>query len=471
MTNPFLARALELDPDGLAAGDGRDQLTYRELADESERAARELKRAGVEAGSVVALHSRPGIPGLVFLHGVWSAGASVAPLNAGWTPRELKEALEILRPHFLLDATSGARSLKARSLEGVGGVESPSGGEDRTARDLPGPVAHLLTSGTTGRPRRVTLSVDNLMASAEASRERLGLRPDDRWLASLSTAHVGGLALVSRAAFLGSGLVMTSAFQTEAFLELARDGRISHASLVPTMLRRVLRTVGKGSAPGSLRCLLIGGAAAPRGLVADALAAGFPLALTYGLTEASSQVATAPPSLVREKPGTVGMPLPGMEVRVGEGGEILVRGRMVATGCAGDDGWLETGDLGRLDRDGHLWVTGRLSERIVSGGVNVDPREVEEVLLRHDEVASAVVLGLPDPEWGERVAAAVVPVGSGRSPEDELRRHLRGSLSPAKRPKEIRFVETLPVNANGKIDRREVRRLFAGTVPPEEDLP
>jgi len=298
------------------------------------------------------------------------------------------------------------------------------------------------------------------MASARASRERLGLAPSDRWLGSLSPAHVGGLALLTRAAALGSGVVLRGAFRAETFLALAEEGAITHASLVPTMLHQVLAALGKGRAPPSLRCVLLGGAPAPEALLAEALAAGFPMALTYGLTEASSQVATAEPDLVLRKPGTVGAPLPGVEVSVAEEGELLVRGPTVAPGLADGDGWLRTGDLARMDGDGHLWIVGRASDRIISGGVKVDPAEVEAVLSGHPGVLEAAVVGLPDPEWGERVVAAVVSV-HGRGPsEAELGEKVRAALSAAKWPRAWRFVEALPRNATGKVDREGVRALF-----------
>jgi O-succinylbenzoic acid--CoA ligase len=273
---------------------------------------------------------------------------------------------------------------------------------------------------------------------------------------------VGGIALLTRGALLGSTLVLRGAFRPDIFLELAQEGRITHASLVPTMLQRILEAWGSRPAPPSLRCILMGGAASPRELVEEALALGFPLALTYGLTEASSQVATAPPRLVRRKPGTVGPPLSGVRLRLGKDGEILLKGPTVAPGRTGPDGWLHTGDLARSDDQGHLWIVGRLSERIISGGVNVDPLEVEEVLAAHDGVREVAVVGVPDPTWGERVVAAVVPLPEGSPSAAGLEALARANLSPAKRPREVRFLEALPRNTNGKVDRGRVRTILAG---------
>jgi O-succinylbenzoic acid--CoA ligase len=226
------------------------------------------------------------------------------------------------------------------------------------------------------------------------------------------------------------------------------------------MLHQALEAWGKRAAPDSLRCLLIGGAPAREELVHAALEAGFPIALTYGLSEATSQVATAPPALVREKPGTVGAPLPGVKVRVSERGELLVMGPTVAPGQAREDGWLHTGDLVRKDEDGHLWITGRWSELIISGGVNVDPVEVEKALEAHPQVDEVVVAGVPDREWGERVVAGVVSSTPGPPLKEELDDLARVTLSSAKRPRAIRFLESVPRNPNGKVDREKIRALF-----------
>ena len=202
-----------------------------------------------------------------------------------------------------------------------------------------------------------------------------------------------------------------------------------------------------------------------------ALAAGLPLALTYGMTEACSQVATAPPALVRARPGTVGAPLDGVEVQTAADGEIEVRGEMVARAyfrggpITGPDGWYPTGDLGRLDPDGHLWVTGRKAHRIVSGGVNVDPTEVEQVLAAHPSVAEAAVVGLPDPEWGERVAAGVVPVRGDGAGTETLHRYCREALGPAARPGVLSLLKALPRNPNGKVDRARLAALLAEPGP------
>jgi O-succinylbenzoic acid--CoA ligase len=394
----------------------------------SER-AEELRAQGTPAGTIVPLTVDPDVETVLRLLAIWRVGATPAPLNS-----KLTEAERSAASHALEGRRSDAQAV-------------------------------LWTSGTEGRPRGVAISYRNFAASALASRARLDLIPEDAWLASLSPAHVGGLALVTRALLVGSRLVVVGAFDAGRTLGLIAAGTVTHASLVPTQLLRLLDISGGQPPPDTFRCALIGGAHAPDGLVSRALDAGWPLALTYGMTEATSQVATASPELTRRKPGTVGKPLDGVEVRIAADGEILVRGPTVAMGYVGTDvtdvvapdGWLHTGDIGRLDDEGDLWVTGRRAERIVTGGVTVDAVEVEEALRAYPAVADACVVGLPDAEWGQRVAAWVVPEGDGVD-ATELGHFLRGRLSGPKLPRVLHVGDVLPRNPNGKVDRAAVLR-------------
>ncbi len=215
------------------------------------------------------------------------------------------------------------------------------------------------------------------------------------------------------------------------------------ASLVPTMLAR-LREAGLSAAP-ALRAILLGGGPAPAELVGWATDVGLPVMPTYGMTETASQIATAAPG------ERAGRPLPGVELEIAADEEILVRGPMVAPGALAGDGWLHTGDAGRIDGDGLLHVHGRLKELIVTGGENVAPAEVEQVLLAHPAVADAAVAGLPDPEWGEAITAYVVLDGDAAAAQ--LADWCRERLPGYKVPKRIETVASIPRNAAGKILR------------------
>lgn len=483
-----LRRAASRRPDATAADAPGERWSYRRLDREADRLARRL--AGRLAGGSrdSASPGRPTVaaflprrpPSLAAVHGVPRSGAVLAPLPRGWTERELASYVERVQPDLLLaPAEPGERAgaavpnvprLPLRSGAGADrGPEAPE--EARASAGPPGAGTEpgrdhslVATSGSTGSPRSVRLTWRNHLASAAGARERLDLRPRDRWHASLSLAHVGGVALAVRAAAVGSAVVLHGGFDAGVLSRLIDDGEVSHASLVPVMLRRLLDARGDRPPPDSFRCALVGGAGTPPELLDRALSAGLPVALTYGLSEACSQVATARPDLVRDRPGTVGPPLPGVEVRTGEEGEILVRGPTVSPGyldggSAVTDGWLRTGDAGRLDDEGHLWVTGRLSESIVTGGTTVHPSEVEEALREHPGVRDAAVVGIPSEEWGEVVGAAVVPADAGPGPDD-LDRWARERLSAPRRPRRWILREELPRTGSGKADREAMRELL-----------
>ncbi len=497
-----VARGARAHPGRIALDDGGAGLSYRDLDAAADRLARRLVTLGVERGDTVAMLASAGPGAVAAIYAAQRAGAALAPLNPVLARHEMRVALALAPPAVVL--CDPVHLALARDVVGtVGGGESrvfslesqdaPPGDRQRAAgrpaaddlrrvipsdAPLPGSgpedvVAILRTSGTGGRARAVALTRRNYRASARAVRARLALGPDDVWYASLSLAHIGGMALVDRALAAGSRVVTRGEWRLEVLVELLEAGGISHVSLVPTMLGRLLDAGLPHPLPASLRCVLVGGAGAPPALLERALAAGLPLALTYGMTETCSQVATAPPALVRAKPGSAGAPLDGVEVRIAADGEIEVRGDMVARAyrqggsITGPHGWYRTGDLGGLDQDGHLWVTGRKARRIVSGGVNVHPAEVERVLAAHPAVAEVAVVGLPDPEWGERVAAAIVPAVAREPRIGAIHRHCRELLGPAARPRALVVLAELPRNPNGKIDRARLAARLSGIGPGE----
>lgn len=480
-----LRRAAERRP-GAPAADGPDaEWSYRRLDREASALALRVRRrlsSGRErawdpavggSGRPRVAAFLPRVPaGLAAVHGVPRAGAVLAPLQDGWTGRELTRYLRRLEPDLVIGPPAAlARAAEADpetprlALRPGQGRTDPDDLADVSTARTSGDHSLVATSGSTGTPRPVRLTWENHLASARGAAERLDLRPGDRWFASLSLAHVGGLALAVRAAAVGSSVVLRGDFDAGTLDGLVSEGRVTHASLVPVMLRRLLDVRDGHPLPDTIRAFLVGGAGTPSGLLERALDAGVPAALTYGLTEACSQVATAPPELVRRKPGSAGPPLPGVQVRTGEGGEILVRGPTVSPGyldgepTTSEEGWLRTGDAGRVDEEGHLRVTGRLSERIVTGGTTVHPAEVEETLRDHPGVREAVALGIPSEEWGEVVGAAVVTADDGPGRE-QLERHCRQRLSTPRRPRRWALLDELPRLPSGKPDRERLRRVL-----------
>jgi O-succinylbenzoic acid--CoA ligase len=380
--DPWLPRAAARRPGRVAVDAPEGALTYAELLERARR-----------AGATVPIDHPPGLDFAVALHGCLLAGVPAVPVDPRLGEREREALLAGLPPL------------------------------------APGDVALVVhTSGTTAAPRPVELSLGNVLANALGSAVALGLDEDERWLCPLPLSHVGGLMVLLRSVIYATTAIIGPA-------ERATDDDATLASMVPTQLKRLLDA---GARPGaSLRHVLVGGAAATPALLARAQDAGWPVAETYGLTQACSQVTVE------------GHPLPGVTVTIADDGEILVEGPTVAGG-----GVLRTGDLGRLDERGRLAVTGRKADTIVTGGENVAPAEVEAALLEHPAVTDAAVFARPDPEWGEAVTARVV-LRAAAEPED-LRRWCGERLARFKVPKAIEVAEALPRTPSGKLLRREM---------------
>lgn len=433
--DPWLPRAAALRPDHPALIDVHGApTTYAELHAQAQDAAAVLQAKGIEGGDRVALQLPPGPPFLAALHATLMLGAAVVPIDLRLTADE--------RAH----RSQGAKLTVAEPLART--TEPDARTLDRLDAQAPATIVH--TSGTTAEPKEVALTVGNWTWNALGSALALGVDPGDRWLCALPLSHVGGLAILIRSAIYGTTVVLHERFDTEATLTAIERDHVTLVSLVPTTLERLLDAGLK--APNPLRVALIGGGPLAPVLAAQAQEAGIPVAQTYGMTEACSQVATSLPG----EPETAGRPLVGQRVEIAPDGEILVAGPTVAPGTAAADGWLHTGDCGTLDPQGRLTITGRKADTIVSGGENVAPAEVEAALLEHPAVADAAVHGRPDPQWGEAVVATVVLHDGSHAEAEELRAHVASQLARYKVPKEIAFAATLPRTASGKLLRREL---------------
>jgi O-succinylbenzoic acid--CoA ligase len=302
----------------------------------------------------------------------------------------------------------------------------------------------MFTSGTTSAPKPVYLTSRNWEANAVGSALALGLDQNERWLCVMPLAHVGGLSILMRSTLYATTVVLHDRFDTEAVLsELMDPARATTlVSLVPTMLARLLDAGLER--PPTLRWALVGGGPILQSLLKRAESARVPVAPTYGMTEGCSQIAT------------FGIPLHGVELRINDDAEIVVRGPNFAPNTLNHEGWLYTGDLGDLDQHGRLRIIGRKADTIVSGGENIAPAQVEAVLLEHPAVADAGVFGRPDEEWGERVVATVVLRAGQRARPAELQAFVADRLAPFKVPKEIGFSDELPRTVSGKLLRRRL---------------
>ena len=436
----WLAQRAETCPDRAALIAGGREMDYETLEAEAVSAARRLAGKGVRRGSVVGITMPAGIEFAVALHALMKLGAVAVPLDPRLGGEERRRALGEAQPALMLESP--------QDLDGPE-ADLPLLGEI----DLAETCTRVLTSGTAGTPRPVPLTYGNHLWSAVGSAFNLGVDPADRWLCCAPVSHVSGLTILLRAAIYGTTAVVHDGFDVDRVAEsLQRDG-VTIVSLVTTMLTRLLDA---GAAIERPRAILVGGGPVPDEVLAEALGLGATVVQTYGLTEACSQVTTLSPSDAERKRGSAGRPLLTTHVRI-EGDEILVQGPTVAPGAADQDGWLHTGDSGRIDAEGFLWVEGRRDDVIVTGGENVAPEEVEEVLAAHPDVIEAAVVGRPDPDWQNAVVAVVVARDGGLPEPEELRSWCASRLAPFKVPKSFEMTDELPRTGSGKLRRAALR--------------
>ena len=415
-----------------------------------------LREEGMEPGMTLATTAGDRLLDLLLLLLLPLLGGRLLILDPALPPARTRQLLAIGGADLVLREEGGVERLASRRPQEQGGI---SGGWEKTK-------LLLATSGTTGEPRLVELTYGNLRAGARAANALLDLAPGDRWLACLPTHHVGSIAILFRCLLAGSGVVLQERFDSGSVLEALESGTVTHLSLVPSMLQRLLDEAGDSIPPATLRVVLLGGAPAPASLVQAALERGWPVCPSYGLTEAASQVATLYPPPHQWEQGLVGKPLPHVQVGIDREGRIRLRGpsiaryRLDATGRHRQvdvQGWFTTSDLGQLDGEGRLRVLGRVDDLIISGGEKLHPAFLEAELARCPGVAEVAVVGVEDARWGERLMACY----TGEVSEADLERWAREHLQRHHRPRGFLRFEALPRNALGKLLRRQLRELVA----------
>jgi O-succinylbenzoic acid--CoA ligase len=436
----WLAQRSQSCPDRTALVADGTEVTYSELEAEATWVARRLAAHGVRRGSIVAMTMHPRREQVVMVHALMKAGAVLLPLSPRLSTEERAAVIATEEPAVDLDDAGELTQTEA---------DLPLLGE----HDMDDLACRVMTSGSTGTPDPVGLTYGNFLWSAVGSAFNIGVEPEDSWLCCLPLSHISGLGIVMRSVIYGTTAVIHDGFDVDRVAAALEHDEITVVSLVTTMLTRLLETGADLSGP---RAILVGGGPVPEDPLEEALGRGATVVQTYGLTETCSQVTTLAPADAKRKLGSAGRPLLTTHLRIQEG-EILVQGPTVAPGRADADGWLHTGDLGRIDEEGFLYVDDRIDDMIVTGGENVIPAEVEKVLLRHPEVADAAVVGREDPEWQQAVTAIVVLTDGSEASPDELRRHCAESLAGFKVPKRVELAAALPRTPSGKLMRRALR--------------
>ncbi len=436
----WLAQRAQSCPERIALIAEGAELTYAELDAEATWVARRLAAHGVRRGSTAALTMHPRREQVVLTHALMKVGAALLPLSPRLTEAERARVVEAVEPMIDLDDPGLLTQTEA---------DLPLLGE----HDTDAICAYVLSSGSTGAPKPIGLTYGNFLWSAMGGAYNIGVDPADRWLCCVPLSHIAGLSIVMRSAIYGTTAVVHDGFDVERVARSLGEDRITVVSLVTTMLSRLLDAGADLAGP---RAILVGGGPVPEAMLSEALDRGATVVQTYGLTETCSQVTTLAPEDARRKVGSAGRPLLTSHVRIRDG-EILIQGPTVAPGRYDESGWLHTGDLGYIDEEGFLYVRDRIDDMIVTGGENVVPSEVEEVLLRHPAVADAAVVGREDPEWQQAVTAIVVLAAGAEVTPDELRRHCAETLAGYKVPKRVELAAALPRTPSGKLMRRALR--------------
>ncbi|MDP9342843.1 MAG: AMP-binding protein [Actinomycetota bacterium] len=468
-----------------------------ELSGMAKRFAAGLLDVGLEPDDrvLVMLPNGPEV-GTVY-QAAWRAGGAVTPVLFLLSPhevariaREAEPTVAVTSPAFLpvvREALAGAPPVRCVVTTGPAEAGTVSFDELLSRGSLEAPVprrdddlaALLFTGGTTGASKGVMLTHRNIAFDAQAGAASAEIGDAEVGLTALPLAHAYGILVAATGLFVKAFGVLLPWFEPEAFLDAIERFRVTRTAVVPTMLQFLLQMPLEDHDLSSLRVVTSGAAPLPVEVIRQwEERTGSAIVEGYGCTEATAAISVERPSLPR-KPGSVGLPLPGIEVRIvdeeerevppGDSGEICCRGPSVMAGywrqrdetaAVLRGGWLHTGDVGRFDEEGYLYVVERKKDIIIRGGINVFPRDVEDVLSEHPDVAMAGVVGRPDEVYGEEVVAFVVPRSGSGVTEAEVLAFASERLGKHKRPQEVRFTPSLPLTPVGKVARKELRTLL-----------
>jgi O-succinylbenzoic acid--CoA ligase len=454
----IVARAAEKFGDRPALVTAEQRWSFTELDGETARIAAAFEAHGIRSGDIVALVAPNSAPLVLALMALMRMGAVAAPVNHRFPASHIDGVLARLNPAMMLDSAT----LEAFVAEALAGGNLAF----TAASDMERSASIIHTSASSGKPKAAVHSFSNHWHSALGSSTNLPFGPGDCWLLSLPLCHVGGYSMLFKSLFGGGALAVPS---PEAPLaDALASFPVTHLSLVPTQLYRMLRADGGPERLRRLDALLLGGSAVSEPLLREAIRERVPVYLTYGSTEMSTQVTTSPGPVTSAR-GDSGVVLPYRQVKIDTDGEILVKGECLFMGYLDEgglrtardaNGWFHTGDMGELSEEGRLTVLGRRDSMFISGGENIHPEEIEKALSSLEGIEEAVVVPAPDAEYGAR-PVAWVKVRENNGPDDAtIMASLRNSLGKLKTPVAIHRVrewQTLP--GSPKINRGWYRKL------------
>jgi O-succinylbenzoic acid--CoA ligase len=424
------------------------ELTYREYFKNTLNTAYNLKKNGFRNSEIVAIIATPGPEYLILLQALWYQGIIALPLNTHWPASLLDKQLGKLGVQKVvvkkgLGNLPSSKKVKVFNLQSIVELDVLDFSQNKPKEfgyDEEQPATIIFTSGSSGEPKAAMHTLGNHYYNALGSNQNIPVQLEDCWLLSLPIYHVGGLAILFRAVLGGGAVVIPD--QTSDLESSITKFKPSHISLVPTQLYRLLQKNEIIEELGRMKAILLGGGPIPDSLIRQSLDIGLPTHTSYGSTEMASQVTTTGMGDSPEKLRTSGKLLPHRELQISSEGEILVKGRTLFRGYSDgnqlskardNQGWFHSSDMGYLDDDGYLTVTGRLDNLFISGGENIQPEEIENAILQIVGVLNAVVVPVKDEEFGER-PAAFVKTEKGRTDFTKIKRYLEKELPCFKVP-------------------------------------
>lgn len=445
-----------------------EKISYNELFNSVIKTAAYLNEQRIKQNDIVPLLYENSSEFIVLVLSLWQLGAVPVPLNSKLLSKDLNEQINFINPSIVLKSgefknlSTEVKSLTIpfNELKDQGDLINPDFDTDKIA-------LILFTSGSSGKPKAVMLTLNNLIQSAVIGNNVLNQTSEDRWLASLPFYHIGGFSIIFRTLFYGASIIIPESLSNKHLAESIINYKPTLASFVSNQLKYLVDE--KLIPPEELRTVLLGGGFSDKDLILNAIEKGWNIAKVYGSTETSSFVTFMNSEEVKKKLEASGKVIQPNEIIISEEGEIAVKSPAVMKGYFNNDeetiaklknDFYHTGDTGFLDDEGYLFVKAKKNDLIVTGGENVNPVEVENAILSNSKIKDVCVVGVQDEKWGQIVSAAVVLKDNINLSQDELKNYLKKKLASFKIPKRIIFVKDLPKSGLGKIKRLDVKSFF-----------
>lgn len=442
INNNWFSESAELFGSRKAVVTDEMEFTYLQLANHINERTKTLTEKEINRNDIVGLFAEHSYQFIVDLLSVWKIGGVVFPINTKLAKNEIDRQIKFTGCKLLADKKVGKNSASNKMSAAL----------------------ILFTSGTTGENKAVVHTYNSLFASASSIDKAIQLEEEKKWLASLPFYRIGGFQIIIRALLTGGTLCIPKNVSTKKIIDGVNRYKPDYISLVNATYRSLLQS--NSNELKNTKAIFVGGGPVESSLLKEGISKGLPVYKVYGSTETSSMISILKPEDAVNKIESAGKPLPGVNIKIMQN-EILVYSDSLFTGYYKNDsltkekiknGWYKTGDVGYIDDDGFLFIEGRKDNIIISGGEKIDPKEIESILKKLDNIKEAVVLGIPDEKWGQRICAAVV--SNTKLDVSEIQDELKEILPSYKIPKMIKQIESIPVDEMGKVNLSELQNLF-----------